>query len=149
GVRAGFRPAVRDPRRAAGESAGGAAHPRACRDGPPSGAAPCVGSGAREPAHNRSRAPGAAPAAGLPSGAVSDAPIGMFDSGVGGLTVARAVIDQLPNESIYYIGDTANAPYGPLPIATVRAHALALMDRLVGAGVSMLVIACTRAPRAR
>ncbi|QGH70195.1 glutamate racemase [Pseudactinotalea sp. HY158] len=79
---------------------------------------------------------------------MSGAPIGMFDSGVGGLTVARAVIDQLPNESIYYIGDTANAPYGPLPIATVRAHALAIMDRLVAAGVKMLVIACNSASAA-
>ncbi|MBK5250023.1 MAG: glutamate racemase, partial [Actinomycetales bacterium] len=50
---------------------------------------------------------------------MSDAPIGIFDSGVGGLTVARAVIDQLPNESVLYIGDTANAPYGPLPLARV------------------------------
>jgi glutamate racemase len=43
---------------------------------------------------------------------VNDAPIGIFDSGVGGLTVARAIIDQLPNESIIYLGDTANSPYG-------------------------------------
>ncbi|MSX40081.1 MAG: glutamate racemase, partial [Actinobacteria bacterium] len=48
-----------------------------------------------------------------------DASIGIVDSGVGGLTVARAVIDQLPNESIRYIGDTAHGPYGPLPIAEV------------------------------
>jgi len=45
----------------------------------------------------------------------ADAPIGIFDSGVGGLTVARAVLDQLPTESIRYVGDTANGPYGPLP----------------------------------
>ena len=44
-----------------------------------------------------------------------DAPIGIFDSGVGGLTVARAVIDQLPAERVVYVGDTANGPYGPLP----------------------------------
>ena len=46
-------------------------------------------------------------------------PIGIFDSGVGGLTVARTIIEQLPDESIIYIGDTAHAPYGPRPIAQV------------------------------
>jgi glutamate racemase len=77
-----------------------------------------------------------------------DAPIGMFDSGVGGLTVARAVLDQLPHESLRYIGDTANSPYGPLPIAEVRRHALAVMDSLVASGVKMLVIACNSASSA-
>ena len=76
------------------------------------------------------------------------APIGIFDSGVGGLTVARAVIDQLPNESILYVGDTANGPYGPLPIAEVRANALGVMDELVDAGVKLLVIACNSASAA-
>lgn len=79
---------------------------------------------------------------------MSDAPIGIFDSGVGGLTVARAVIDQLPHESILYIGDTANSPYGPQPLADVRAHALRVMDDLVAAGVKMLVIACNSASSA-
>lgn len=79
---------------------------------------------------------------------MSEAPIGIFDSGVGGLTVARAVIDQLPHESILYIGDTANSPYGPQPLADVRAHALAVMDDLVAAGVKMLVIACNSASSA-
>jgi glutamate racemase len=79
---------------------------------------------------------------------VNDAPIGIFDSGVGGLTVARAVIDQLPHESILYIGDTANGPYGPKPLAAVRAHALEVMDDLVDAGVKMLVIACNSASAA-
>ena len=51
---------------------------------------------------------------------MSNAPIGIFDSGVGGLTVARAIIDQLPNESTIYIGDTARGPYGPRKIAEVR-----------------------------
>ena len=50
--------------------------------------------------------------------------IGIMDSGVGGLTVARAIMDQLPGESVHYIGDTANGPYGPLPIAQARKHAL-------------------------
>lgn len=79
---------------------------------------------------------------------MSNAPIGIFDSGVGGLTVARAVIDQLPHESINYVGDTANGPYGPLPIAEVRAHALNVMDALVDQGVKMLVIACNSASAA-
>lgn len=72
----------------------------------------------------------------------------MIDSGVGGLTVARAVLDQLPHERLHYVGDTANGPYGPLPIAEVRAHALALMDDLVETGVKALVIACNTASAA-
>ena len=78
----------------------------------------------------------------------ADAPIGIFDSGVGGLTVARAVLDQLPGEAIRYIGDTANGPYGPLPIAEVRRHSLAVMDGLVADGVKMLVVACNSASAA-
>ncbi|GAB3265559.1 glutamate racemase [Arthrobacter pigmenti] len=78
----------------------------------------------------------------------TSAPVGIFDSGVGGLTVARAVIDQLPNESILYVGDTANGPYGPLPIAQVRANALGVMDELVDSGVKLLVIACNSASAA-
>src|SRR5690606_15150903 len=66
------------------------------------------------------------------------APIGIFDSGVGGLTVARAIIDQLPDEDIVYVGDTANSPYGPKPIAQVRRLALTIMDELVDAGVKLL-----------
>ncbi len=79
---------------------------------------------------------------------MAERPIGIFDSGVGGLTVARAVIDQLPNESILYVGDTANGPYGPLPIAEVRANALGVMDELVDSGVKLLVIACNSASAA-
>ena len=76
------------------------------------------------------------------------APIGIFDSGVGGLTVARSIIDQLPDEDVIYVGDTANGPYGPLPISEVRAHALAIADDLVGRGVKALVIACNTASAA-
>lgn len=79
---------------------------------------------------------------------VADAPIGIFDSGVGGLTVARAVIDQLPHEPVLYVGDTARGPYGPRPIAQVREFALDLMDGLVESGVKMLVIACNSASAA-
>jgi glutamate racemase len=79
---------------------------------------------------------------------VNNAPIGIFDSGVGGLTVARAIIDQLPNESIIYLGDTANSPYGPRSIPEVRELALSVMDRLVDEGVKLLVIACNSASAA-
>jgi len=78
----------------------------------------------------------------------ASAPIGIFDSGVGGLTVSRAVIDQLPGESTLYVGDTARSPYGPLPIAEVRANALGIMDELVDSGVKLLVIACNSASAA-
>ncbi|MGI8691493.1 MAG: glutamate racemase [Geodermatophilaceae bacterium] len=76
------------------------------------------------------------------------APIGVFDSGVGGLTVARAVLDQLPRESVLYVGDTAHSPYGPQSIADVRRHALTVMDDLVESGVKLLVIACNTASAA-
>ena len=79
---------------------------------------------------------------------MSDAPIGIFDSGYGGLTVARAVLDQLPHESIAYLGDTARAPYGPRPIAQTREFALQCLDRLVAHGVKVLVIACNTASAA-
>lgn len=77
-----------------------------------------------------------------------DAPIGIFDSGFGGLTVARAVLDQLPHESVLYYADTARAPYGPRPIAEVRKYALECLDHLVDTGVKMLVIACNSASSA-
>jgi glutamate racemase len=79
---------------------------------------------------------------------VADAPIGIVDSGVGGLTVARAVLDLLPHEAITYLGDTARGPYGPLPIATVRQYALEVLDLLVAQGVKALVIACNSASSA-
>jgi glutamate racemase len=78
----------------------------------------------------------------------NNAPIGIFDSGVGGLTVARAIIDQLPGESILYIGDTARGPYGPKSLADVRSYALEIMDELVNAGVKAIVIACNTASAA-
>jgi glutamate racemase len=79
---------------------------------------------------------------------VSDAPIGIFDSGVGGLTVARSVRDQLPRESILYVGDTAHSPYGPKPLADVRRYALDVLDDLVAQDVKLLVIACNTASAA-
>jgi glutamate racemase len=79
---------------------------------------------------------------------VADAPIGIFDSGFGGLTVARAVIDQLPHEPVLYLGDTARQPYGPKPIGEVREYALDCLDHLVAHGVKALVIACNSASAA-
>ena len=79
---------------------------------------------------------------------MNDAAIGIFDSGVGGLTVARAVIDQLPHEPVHYVGDTARGPYGPRPLAEVRSFSLEIMDRLVDDGVKALVIACNSASAA-
>ena len=79
---------------------------------------------------------------------MADAPIGIFDSGFGGLTVARAVLDQLPHEPIVYLGDTARQPYGPKPIGEVREFALECLDHLVVQGVKALVIACNSASAA-
>jgi len=79
---------------------------------------------------------------------MNSAPIGIFDSGVGGLTVARAILDQLPNESTVYIGDTARGPYGPRSLAEVRDFALESLDFLVEQGVKALVIACNTASAA-
>ncbi|HNV12107.1 MAG TPA: glutamate racemase, partial [Propionibacteriaceae bacterium] len=78
----------------------------------------------------------------------TDAPIGIFDSGFGGLTVARSLVDLLPHEDVIYLGDTARAPYGPKPIAEVREYALECLDRLVNHGVKALVIACNTASSA-
>ncbi len=74
--------------------------------------------------------------------------IGVMDSGVGGLTVARAILDQLPNEPMIYIGDTAHGPYGPRPIAEVRELSLAVLDELMSRDVKALVIACNSASAA-
>jgi glutamate racemase len=72
-------------------------------------------------------------------------PIGMFDSGVGGLTVARAVIDLLPHEDLVYFGDTARCPYGPRPPAEVKEFAIQIMDALVAEDVKVVVVACNTA----
>lgn len=78
----------------------------------------------------------------------SAAPIGVFDSGLGGLTVARAIIDQLPDESLIYVGDNARGPYGPRSLAEVRSFTLEIMDQLVEVGVKAIVIACNTASSA-
>jgi len=73
---------------------------------------------------------------------MNSAPIGIFDSGIGGLTVARAVYDRLPGESTIYFGDTARVPYGPKSPETVRRYSLEILHWLVDQGVKAVVIAC-------
>ena len=79
---------------------------------------------------------------------MNNAPIGIFDSGLGGLTVARAVIDKLPDEEVVYLGDTRHTPYGPRPVAQVRTYTLACLDQLASMGVKALIIACNTATAA-
>ena len=71
-----------------------------------------------------------------------DRSIGVFDSGVGGLTVARAVLDLLPNESVLYVGDAAHFPYGSKPVDEIRGYALEIAGYLVRRDVKLLVVAC-------
>ncbi|HEU5305578.1 MAG TPA: glutamate racemase [Gemmatimonadales bacterium] len=70
------------------------------------------------------------------------APIGIFDSGIGGLTVTRAIFERLPHESTIYFGDTARVPYGPKSPDTVRRYSLEILHWLLGQGVKAVVIAC-------
>jgi glutamate racemase len=69
-------------------------------------------------------------------------PIGVFDSGVGGLTVVKALGDRLPNETIVYVGDTARVPYGPKSAETVQRYALELANMLMQKNAKALVVAC-------
>ena len=79
---------------------------------------------------------------------VNTAPIGIFDSGLGGLTVARALIDLLPDEHFVYFGDTGRFPYGPKPAEEVLKYSLEIADLLVERSVKMLVVACNSASAA-
>ena len=72
-------------------------------------------------------------------------PIGVFDSGIGGLTVVRELLHQMPNESLIYFGDTARVPYGNKSPATVRRYAREILDFLLGREVKMVVVACNTA----
>jgi len=72
-------------------------------------------------------------------------PIGFIDSGVGGLTVVKEALKQLPNENILYVGDTARCPYGPRPAEQVIAYTWEMTNYLVEKGIKMLVIACNTA----
>src|ERR1700759_2580746 len=78
-----------------------------------------------------------------------DRPIAIFDSGFGGLTVARAVMDLLPHERLVYLGDTGRYPYGPRPLDEVRAFAHQIADELITAhDAKLLVVACNIAAAA-
>jgi glutamate racemase len=77
--------------------------------------------------------------------AAADAPIGVFDSGIGGLTVAHEIIRQLPAESVVYFGDTARVPYGPKSPDTVRRYSDEIAGYLRSQGVKAIVIACNTA----
>ena len=80
---------------------------------------------------------------------MDDRPIGMFDSGFGGLTVARALIDLLPGEDLVYFGDTGRYPYGPRPLEEVRGFAAQITRMLVERhGVKLVVVACNNASAA-
>jgi glutamate racemase len=76
---------------------------------------------------------------------MTTAPIGVFDSGLGGLTVVRALVARLPKESIIYVGDTARVPYGPKSPETVRRYAKEIAGYLAGEGVKAIVVACNTA----
>src|SRR5204862_7361972 len=78
--------------------------------------------------------------AGAPS--VNEAPLGVFDSGIGGLTVARALFERLPRESVIYFGDTARVPYGPKSPDTVRRYSGEILAFLLKRGVKAVVVAC-------
>ena len=75
----------------------------------------------------------------------NSAAVGVFDSGIGGLTVAKEVIRQLPHESVIYFGDTARVPYGPKSPETVRRYSREIAGFLRGEGVKSIVIACNTA----
>ena len=79
----------------------------------------------------------------------NEKPIGIFDSGFGGLTVARAVMDLLPSEDVVYFGDTARYPYGPKPLDEVREFAFQIAQYLIDEhDVKLLVVACNTAAAA-
>ena len=72
-------------------------------------------------------------------------PVGVFDSGVGGLTVYRALHEHLPNERFVYLGDTARVPYGTKSLATVERYAVENAQFLAARGIKLLVVACNTA----
>lgn len=76
---------------------------------------------------------------------IASQPIGIFDSGIGGLTVAADIAKQFPNESIIYFGDTAHLPYGEKSVAAIRDYARGITQFLIKQGCKMIVIACNSA----
>jgi glutamate racemase len=78
----------------------------------------------------------------------TDQPIGIFDSGIGGLTIAKAVAGQLPEESIIYFGDTAHLPYGDKSAQTIQGYTKKIVDFLLASNVKLILIACNSASAA-
>jgi len=78
----------------------------------------------------------------------SESPIGIFDSGIGGLTVAHAITQMLPHESMVYFGDTAHLPYGDKSEASIQAYSIKIADVLLKKGCKVIVIACNSASSA-
>ena len=74
-----------------------------------------------------------------------DFPIGIFDSGVGGLTIARAVVNLLPGESLIYFGDTAHLPYGDKSPQAIESYVKKIVDFLLARGVKLILVACNSA----
>ncbi|HEY2986934.1 MAG TPA: glutamate racemase, partial [Candidatus Binatia bacterium] len=72
----------------------------------------------------------------------NDRPIGLFDSGIGGLTVLQQIIEKLPKENTVYLGDTARSPYGTKSVETVLRYSFENADFLIGKGVKVVVVAC-------
>ena len=75
----------------------------------------------------------------------NDAPIGMFDSGIGGLTIAKALLQRLPQESLCYVGDTAHMPYGDKSPERLKEYATRIAQRLLDHGCKAIVVACNSA----
>lgn len=78
----------------------------------------------------------------------SNSPIGIFDSGVGGISVLRAIREQMPQESILYFGDQGHIPYGPRPMEQIRLFSVAITKFLLGRGAKIVVVACNTASAA-
>lgn len=75
----------------------------------------------------------------------AQSPIGIFDSGIGGLTIARAIIDALPDEDVIYVGDTAHLPYGDKSAALIKYYSIKITEFLMAKGCKLIVIACNTA----
>lgn len=81
----------------------------------------------------------------MPTNNINDCPIGVFDSGLGGLTVVKQLIQLLPNEKVVYFGDTARVPYGTKSAATIIRYSVQIADELTKHKVKMIVVACNTA----
>src|SRR5690349_16862725 len=115
---------------------------RADRPCAPASSSPCRTRRARRPWRFRSRSSGARRLAASFAPVNREDPIGVFDSGVGGLTVLRALTERLPNENTIYLGDTARVPYGTRSREVVTRYALLCARHLASRGIKLLVVAC-------